>query len=117
MADDLVVHMMDSVTLLGDLDRDGFLEVQDSLTNEAERVDYWTVWFEPAGDAVSCLLLRRVATMHDGSTAEWVHALVGRSADGQLRLAEIFPADQLDRARARAAELADSDDGPATGTT
>ena len=116
LADDLVVHMMDSVTLLGDLDRDGFLEVQDSLTNEAERVDYWTVWFEPAGDAVSCLLLRRVATMHDGSTAEWVHALVGRSADGQLRLADLT-ADQLDRAPARAAELADSDDGPATGTT
>lgn len=112
LQDDVVFRMASGSSLLDDLDREAFLASQDALIEQADRLDFWTVWGEPHSPDVSISVLRRLATMRDGSTAEWLVATANVFRDGRLLLCENFDIDDLERARRRAAELAalDADD-------
>jgi hypothetical protein len=105
--DDVVVfRMMSGSSLLDDLDRDGFLAVQDALVDQAERVAFWGVWTQTVIDDVVFSVLRRVATMPDGSTAEWLVATANVFRNGRLLLCENFDIGEFEQARRRAEELA-----------
>ncbi len=104
--DDVVFRMMSGSSLLDDLDRDAFLAVQDALVEQAERVAFWGVWSELVADDVVFAVLRRLATMPDGSTAEWLVATANLYRDGRLLLCENFDIGEYEQARRRAAELA-----------
>jgi hypothetical protein len=102
---DLVMPNVSGATLLGDLGRDEFVALQDTVTEAAERADFWWVWGESRSETLTCSIVRRDAVLPDGSTAEWLNATVSQWRDGRMVLSENYAIEDLARARARAAEL------------
>ena len=105
LPEDVVIRFADELASWGEVSRDDYLTIADTLTAEADHIAYWTVWFEPLSENVAFSVLRRTATMPDGTTPEWMFATAVETLDGQGRIADLFPIELLDRARPRAREL------------
>lgn len=90
---------------LDDLAADDFWAVNQALAAEATAVDAWVVWDEPLSEHVLCAGARRVATMPDGTRAEWFWAAVVEAHDGRVHALTVYEIEDLDTAREMARQL------------